>query len=60
MAIILFSFITINILILFGILFYYFLYKSPKIGDTFIQFKIALCKILKIEFKFKHDDHSKK
>ena len=52
--------IIISILILFGFTFYFFLSKIPKKGKTKIKWKIALYKLLQIEFESEHDNISKK
>ena len=52
--------IFVFILILLGFVFYVFLYKIPKNGKTTIKWKIALYKILQVEFESEHDSNSKK
>lgn len=53
-------FIIIGILILLGCAFYFFLSKLPKDGKTKVKWKIALYKILQIEFESEHNSNSKK
>lgn len=53
-------FIIIGILILLGCAFYIFLSKLPKDGKTKVKWKIALYKILQIEFESEHNSNSKK
>lgn len=52
--------IIVCIIILLGFVFYVFLSKTPKKGKTKIKWKIALYKILQIEFESEHDSNSKK
>lgn len=52
--------IFVFILILLGFVFYVFLYKTPRKGKTTIKWKIALYKILQVEFESEHDSNSKK
>lgn len=49
-----------SILILLGFTFYFFLSKMPKKGKTKVKWKIALYKLLQIEFESEHDSGSKK
>lgn len=53
-------FIIISIMLLLGFVFYSFLSKLPKKGETKLEWKFVLCKILEIEFKSEHNDNSKK
>lgn len=52
-------FIVVGILILLGFVFYAFLSKMPQKGKTKIKWKIALYKILQIEFESEHNNNSK-
>jgi len=60
MANILLCLIIISILILLGLAIYVFLSKIPQKGKTKIKWKVALYKILQIEFESEHDNNSKK
>ncbi len=50
----------IGIICLLGFMFYSFLLKTNKKGKTTIKWKIALYKILQIEFACEHNDEQKK
>lgn len=59
MANILLFFIVLGFLILLGFVFYSFLSKTPKKGKTKVKWKVALYKILQIEFESEHDSNHK-
>ncbi len=50
----------IGIIFLLGFMFYSFLSKTTKKGKTTIKWKIALYKILQIEFESEHNDEQEK
>ena len=49
----------IAVIFLLGFIFYLFLSKTPQKGKTKIKWKIALYKILQIEFESEHSDEKK-
>jgi len=51
--------IIVSIMLLLGFVFYFFLSKLPQKGETKLEWKLVLCKILEIEFKSEHNDNSK-
>ncbi len=57
---ILFCITILGILILLGCVFYFFLSKLPKNGNTTVKWKIALYKFLQIEFESEHTNNSTK
>lgn len=50
--------IIISTLILLGFMFYIFLSKNAKKGKNRIKWRIALYKILQVEFESEHDNNS--
>lgn len=51
--------IVLGILILLGFVFYSFLSKAPKNGKTKVKWKVALYKILQVEFESEHNSNRK-
>ena len=51
--------IVISIMLLLGLTFHSFLSKTPMKGKTLLKWKIALYKILQIEFEYEHENNCK-